>query len=102
MSFAIIRAGGKQFCVEKGATLRVPSLTEDVGASVELEVLATGADKETKLGSPLVAGTKVTAKILDHGRASKILVFKKKRRKHYKRTKGHRQGFTTLKIESIA
>jgi large subunit ribosomal protein L21 len=101
MSFAIIRAGGKQFRVEAGATLRVPSLKEDVGASVELEVLASGADKETKLGSPLVAEAKVTAKILDHGRATKIVVFKKKRRKHYKRTKGHRQGFTTLKIESI-
>ena len=101
MPFAIVRAGGKQFRVEKGATLRVPSLKEDVGTSVELEVLVTGADKETKLGSPLVAGAKVTAKILDHGRATKIVVFKKKRRKHYKRTKGHRQGYTTLKIESI-
>ena len=101
MPFAIVRAGGKQFRVEKGETLRVPSLKEDVGTSVELEVLATGADKETKLGSPLVAGAKVTAKILDHGRATKIVVFKKKRRKHYKRTKGHRQGFTTLKIETI-
>ncbi len=101
MSFAIVRAGGKQFRVEEGATLRVPLLKEDVGTSMELEVLATGADKKTKLGSPLVAGAKVTAKILDHGRASKIVVFKKKRRKHYKRTKGHRQGFTTLKIETI-
>src|SRR5712691_8820449 len=102
MVFAIIRAGGKQFRVEEGVTLRVPSLKEDVGASVELEVLATGAEKETKVGSPVVAGATVTAKIMDHGRASKIVVFKKKRRKHYKRTKGHRQGFTTLKIESIA
>ncbi len=101
MSFAIVRAGGKQFRVEEGATLRVPSRKDDIGASVELEVLATGADKETKLGSPLVAGAKVTAKIVDHGRASKIVVFKKKRRKHYKRIKGHRQGFTTLKIETI-
>ncbi|HSP62604.1 MAG TPA: 50S ribosomal protein L21 [Pyrinomonadaceae bacterium] len=101
MSFAIVRAGGKQFRVEKGATLRVPSRNEDVGASVELDVLAVGADQETRLGSPLVEGAKVTAKIMDHGRATKIVVFKKKRRKHYKRTKGHRQGFTTLKIESI-
>lgn len=102
MSFAIVRAGGKQFRVEEGATLRVPSRNEDVGASVELDVLAVvGADKETKLGSPLVEGATVTAKIMDHGRATKIVVFKKKRRKHYKRTKGHRQGFTTVKIESI-
>jgi len=101
MSFAIIRTGGKQFRVERGATLRVPSLKHDVGASVELEVLATTNDKETKLGAPVVEGSKVTATVVDHGRAPKIIVFKKKRRKHYKRTKGHRQGYTTLKIESI-
>jgi large subunit ribosomal protein L21 len=101
MSFAIVRAGGKQFRVEKGATLRVPSRNEEVGASVELDVLAVGADNETRLGSPLVEGAKVTAKVMDHGRATKIVVFKKKRRKHYKRTKGHRQGFTTVKIDSI-
>jgi large subunit ribosomal protein L21 len=101
MSFAIIRAGGKQFRVEQGATVRVPSLKQDVGASVELEVLATADDKESRLGTPAVEGATVTATIVDHGRAPKIIVFKKKRRKHYKRTQGHRQGYTTLKIESI-
>ena len=101
MSFAIIRTGGKQFRVEKGATLRVPLLKGQVGDSVELEVLASGANKETSIGAPLVAGATVTAKVVSHGRAPKIVVFKKKRRKHYKRTKGHRQGFTTVKIESI-
>jgi large subunit ribosomal protein L21 len=101
MSFAIIRAGGKQFRVEEDTTLRVPSLKQDVGASIELEVLAAGDKGETKLGSPLVDGATVTATVVDHGRAPKIVVFKKKRRKHYKRTKGHRQGYTTLKIESI-
>ena len=97
MSFAIIKAGGKQFRVEKGAKVRVPSLKDEVGASVELAVMAT-ADK---IGAPLVDGAKVTATVVDHGREPKVVVFKKKRRKHYKRTKGHRQGFTTLKIESI-
>jgi len=101
MSFAIIRAGGKQFRVEADTTVQVPSLNQDVGTSVELEVLATGDQGKTKLGSPLVAGARVTATVVDHGRAPKIVVFKKKRRKHYKRTKGHRQGYTTLKIESI-
>jgi large subunit ribosomal protein L21 len=101
MSIAIIRAGGKQFSVEKGTTVRVPSRTEDVGASVELEVLAATVDNETRVGTPLVEGTKVTATVVDHGRAPKIIVFKKKRRKHYKRTQGHRQGYTTLKIDSI-
>ena len=97
MSFAIIRTGGKQFRVEKGAKVRVPSVKGEVGASVELDVLAT-ADK---IGAPLVEGATVTATVVDHGRDAKIVVFKKKRRKHYKRTKGHRQGYTTLKIESI-
>jgi large subunit ribosomal protein L21 len=97
MSFAIIRTGGKQFRVEKGAKVRVPSLQGDVGSSVELDVLATAE----KIGSPLVEGAKVAATVVDHGRDTKIVVFKKKRRKQYKRTKGHRQGFTTLKIDSI-
>ena len=101
MSFAIVRAGGKQFRVEQGATLRVPSLKQEVGASVELEVLATTDDKQTSVGTPAVEGAKVTATVVDHGRGAKIIVFKKKRRKHYKRTKGHRQGYTTLKIDSI-
>jgi len=99
MSIAIVRAGGKQFSVEKGASIRVPSLKQDVGASVQLEVLAATIDNETKVGTPLLDGAKVTATVVDHGRAPKIVVFKKKRRKHYKRTQGHRQGYTTLKID---
>ena len=101
MSIAIIRTGGKQFTVEPGSTVRVPSLKNEVGASVDLEVLAVGEGADTQVGSPLVEGAKVTATVVDHGRAPKIIVFKKKRRKQYKRTKGHRQGYTTLKIESI-
>ena len=97
MSFAIIKTGGKQFRVDKGAKVRVPSLKSEVGSSLELAVLATAE----KIGAPIVDGAKVTATVLDHGRDAKIIVFKKKRRKHYKRTKGHRQGFTTLKIDSI-
>ena len=102
MSIAIIRAGGKQFTVESGSTVRVPSLKDEVGASVDLEVLAVGEGRDTKVGSPLVDGARVTATVVDHGRAPKIVVFKKKRRKQYNRTKGHRQGYTTLKIDSIS
>jgi len=101
MSFAIIRTGGKQFQVEKGATVRVPSLKDEVGASVELEVLALSGGGETRTGQALGESAMVKATIVDHGRAPKIVVFKKKRRKHYKRTKGHRQDYTTLKIDSI-
>ena len=97
MSFAIVRTGGKQFRVEQGAKVRVPSIEGEVGASVDLEVLVTAE----KVGAPLVDGAKVTATVVDHGRGEKIIVFKKKRRKQYKRTKGHRQGYTTLKIDSI-
>src|SRR5215510_4132704 len=101
MAFAIIKTGGKQFRVEKGARVRVPSLKDEVGAAVELDVMATGDGKSAKMGAPLLDGAKVTATVVDHGREPKIVVFKKKRRKQYKRTKGHRQGYTTLKIESI-
>jgi large subunit ribosomal protein L21 len=97
MSFAIIKTGGKQFRVEKDVKVRVPSLKGDVGSSVELDVLATAE----KIGAPIVDGAKVMATVVDHGRDAKIVVFKKKRRKQYKRTKGHRQGYTTLKIDSI-
>jgi large subunit ribosomal protein L21 len=101
MAFAIIRTGGKQFRVEKGAKVRVPSINDEVGASVNLDVLVTTDGSSTKVGAPLVDGAKVTATVVDHGREPKIIVFKKKRRKQYKRTKGHRQGYTTLKIDSI-
>ena len=101
MSYAVVRSGGKQFRVEAGAELRVPALNKRVGESIELAVLAAGNDHETRLGAPLLEGAKVMATVVDHGRGPKIIVFKKKRRKHYKRTKGHRQGYTTLKVESI-
>src|SRR4051794_10805818 len=97
MSYAIVRTGGKQFRVEKGAKVRVPSLKSEVGKSVELDILATAE----KVGAPIVDGAKVMATVVDHGREPKIVVFKKKRRKQYKRTKGHRQGYTTIKIDSI-
>jgi len=102
MSYAVVRSGGKQFRVEAGTELRVPALNKRVGESVELAVLAAGSDHETRLGAPLLEGAKVMATVVDHGRGPKIIVFKKKRRKHYKRTKGHRQGYTTLKVESIS
>ena len=101
MAFAIIRSGGKQFRVEKDAKVRVPSINGEVGTSVELEVLVAGDGDNTRVGAPLLDGSKVTATVVDHGRDAKIVVFKKKRRKQYKRTKGHRQGYTTLKIDSI-
>lgn len=99
MAYAIIRTGGKQFRVEQGATVRVPSISQEPGSAVELETLLVGGG-ETKVGDAL-ASVKVGATVVDHGRGTKIIVFKKKRRKQYKRKQGHRQDYTTLKIDSI-
>jgi large subunit ribosomal protein L21 len=96
MPYAIIRTGGKQFVVEEGHTLRVPSINAEAGKSVELSGLLSGKDGETVVGE-----SKVSATVVDHGRAAKLVIFKKKRRKHYKRKQGHRQGFTTIRIDSI-
>jgi large subunit ribosomal protein L21 len=101
MPYAIIRSGGKQFRVEKGATVRVPLMDKKAGDTLELDTLIVGGENETKVGAPLVDGTAVSATVVDHGRGEKIIVFKKKRRKQYKRTQGHRQDYTTLKIDSI-
>jgi large subunit ribosomal protein L21 len=103
MAYAIIRSGGKQFRVEEGATVRLPSIGKDAGETVELEVLvlAGGEGGETKIGAPAVEGARVTGTVVEHGRGEKIIVFKKKRRKQYKRRQGHRQGFTSVKIDSI-
>lgn len=96
MPYAIIKTGGKQYVVEEGGTVRVPSIAAEAGANIELSALLAEAD-----GRPVVGSAKVAATVVGHGRAEKVLVFKKKRRKHYKRKQGHRQGFTTIKIDSI-
>lgn len=101
MAYAIIRSGGKQFRADEGATLRLPSITKDVGESVELEALIVAAGDDIKVGSDAIGGAAVKATVVAHGRGDKIIVFKKKRRKTYKRRQGHRQGFTTVKIDSI-
>ena len=100
MAFAIIRSGGKQFRVEEGATVRVPSLDKEAGETVEFEVLVSAGD-ETRVGTPSVAGATVRGTVVEHGRGDKVIVFKKKRRKQYKRKQGHRQDYTAVKIDSI-
>jgi large subunit ribosomal protein L21 len=104
MSYAIIRTGGKQFRVSPGDVVRVPTLADkNEGDKIEFdEVLVSGGAGGVRIGAPTVTGARVTATVLKQGRGPKIIVFKFKRRKHYKRTKGHRQGFTAIKIESIA
>ncbi|HYK66168.1 MAG TPA: 50S ribosomal protein L21 [Patescibacteria group bacterium] len=100
--FAIVRTGGKQYRVGVGDQITVERLEGDVGAAVSLgEVLALGGDAP-KIGKPTVAGASVTAKIVQQPRGSKIIVFKKKRRKNYRRKRGHRQELTVLRIEEIS
>ena len=96
MSYAIIKTGGKQFAVEDGQTLRVPSIEGKEGSSIDVQALVLGSGKEVKLGEGTVKAT-----VVGHGRGEKIIVFKKKRRKQYKRKQGHRQDYTEIKIEKI-
>lgn len=102
MTYAIIRTGGKQFRVEPGSTLRIPSLPGDAGASIEFNEVLLGSDgNAARVGVPTLAGAKVTGEIVKQGRDDKIIVFKFKRRKNYARKQGHRQGFTEVRIKDI-
>src|SRR6185436_18920230 len=100
--YAVIRSGGKQYRVVPGQTLRLEKLTGDPGSKVQLgEVLLVENEGKFQSGSPLLANVKVEATVLEHDRAKKIIIFKKKRKKQYRRTNGHRQDFTAVRIESI-
>jgi large subunit ribosomal protein L21 len=97
VAYAIVQSGGKQFRVSEGDVVQLPSITAEVGDSVELETLLQGSGQNIELG-----GSHVTATVVEHGRGPKIIVFKKKRRKQYKKTHGHRQNYTAVRIESIS
>jgi len=102
MSYAIFRSGGKQFRAEKGRTVRVPLLAAEPGASVTFDqvLLANSGDKVVT-GTPLIDGAVVEAQVVSHGRDKKIIVFKHKRRKNYRRKTGHRQDFTEVRIKAL-
>ncbi len=100
--FAIIRTGGKQYRVGVGDQITVERIAGDVGAEIELgDVLAIGGDETPVIGTPIVPDAAVRARIVQQPRGTKIIVFKKKRRKNYRRKRGHRQELTVLKIEEI-
>ncbi len=100
--YAIIRSGGKQYQVEAGSHLRVEKLTGAVGDTIELaDVLLVADGEDIKIGQPVLDGAKVTATIKEQGKAKKVLVFKKKRRKGYQVKNGHRQMYTALEINEI-
>lgn len=100
--YAIVDTGGKQYRVEPGAMLRVETLPGEVGKTVELkQVRLVHGENGIMVGRPWVEKATVSAEILRHGRTRSIMVFKKKRRKNYRRTKGHRQGFTEIRITNV-
>jgi large subunit ribosomal protein L21 len=96
--FAIIETGGKQYNVKEGLRLKIERIEAEVGSEITIEkVLAAGE----KIGSPYLKGASVTAKVLEHNRDDKVLVFKKKRRQNYRRLNGHRHHRTIIQIEKI-
>ena len=101
--YAIIDVGGQQLRVSPEEVVRVPLMEAEVGSKVTFDsVFALRTDGEVKIGTPTVKGAKVTAEVLSHGKADKVIVYKYKRRKFYRRKRGHRQPFTEVKISKIA
>ena len=100
--YAVLTTGGKQYRVSEGDVLFVEKLNAEVDSTVELtEVLAVSKDGELKVGAPVVDGAKVVAKVLSQGKSKKVVVFKYKRKKDYRRKNGHRQPYTKIVVEKI-
>ena len=100
--YAVIETGGKQYRVNQGDIIKVEKLTADVGAKVDFDrILLVGEGADVKVGSPIVDGATVSGTVVEHDRHRKIIVFKMKRRKNYRRKQGHRQDYTGVLIENI-
>jgi len=101
--YAVIKTGGKQYKVAAGDNIKVEQIAADVGQEIVLDqVLAVGQGTDLKVGAPCVDGASVKATVLAHGRHDKVRIFKMRRRKHYQKHGGHRQGYTELQINSVA
>jgi large subunit ribosomal protein L21 len=101
--YAVIRTGGKQYKVAAGGKLKVESLSAEVGSEVVInDVLMVADGDKISIGAPVVAGAAVKATVLAHGRGDKVMIFKMRRRKHYRKTQGHRQNFTEIRIDDIS
>ena len=101
--YAVIQTGGKQYRVTTGEKLKIERVAGEVGQEITLDRVLLIADGEAlKMGAPLVAGARVKAKVLKHGRGEKVRIFKLNRRKHYRRSQGHRQNYTEIEILGIA
>ncbi len=101
--YAVIQTGGKQYRVSQGDVVKLERLQGDTGTTISFDqVLLIGTDDDTKIGTPVVSGATVSGTILEQGRDRKVIVFKFRRRKNYKRKNGHRQYFTRVRIDEIA
>ena len=101
--FAVVEIAGQQYKVSKADRIYVPLLESEVGSKVTFEkVLLLGDEKSTKIGTPVISGSSVEAKVLEHVRDEKVTVFKKKRRKGYKVRRGHRQHYTEIEITKVS
>jgi large subunit ribosomal protein L21 len=100
--YAVIEEGGKQYRVSVGDTIRVERREAQVGESIDVtKVLMLGRDDGPVIGAPYVDGASVTAKVTEHGKEDKVIIFKYRRKKNYRRFRGHRQQYTELSVESI-
>jgi len=101
--YAVIKSGGKQYRVKEGQTLKLEKLEVATGETINFdEVLLTSDGENINVGAPLVAGAKVTAEVIDHGRGDKVTIIKFRRRKHHMKRQGHRQWYTEVKITGIS
>ena len=100
--YAVIKTGGKQYKVAAGEKIKVEQIAADVGQEIVIDqVLAVGYGADLKVGSPLVAGASVKATVVAQGKHDKVHIFKMRRRKHYRKSQGHRQTFTELQISAV-
>lgn len=99
--YAIIKTGGKQYCVEEGKVITIEKLDVEAGAEVDFDEVLLVSGDSVKIGQPTVAGAKVTGKVLEQGKGAKIRIFKYKAKSNYRRRQGHRQPFTKVQIEKI-
>ncbi len=99
--YAIIKTGGKQYCVEEGKVITIEKLDVEAGAEVAFDEVLLVSGDSVKIGQPIVAGAKVTGKVLEQGKGAKIRIFKYKAKSNYRRRQGHRQPFTKVQIEKI-
>ena len=101
--YAVIKTGGKQYRVSAGEKLKVESLPAEVGSEITLDqVLMVGEGDSVKMGTPLLAGASVKATVVSHGRGEKVRIYKMRRRKHYRKTQGHRKNYTEIQISGIS